>query len=144
VRGHPLLTDPFQHITATYFTKLDNLRWRSQEENSRAAAVTYTPLHGLGAAPVKRAFSQFGLPAPHVVPQQEAPDPDFPTVAFPNPEEGKGTWRLAFEEGGWCVTVHGVHLCCLVEPRDAPGSSRLKCVGCTVRKSTCAPGLLQV
>ena len=43
-----------------------------------------------------------GLPCPHVVAQQSDPDPDFPTVVFPNPEEGKGTWRLAFETGAAC------------------------------------------
>ncbi len=41
----------------------------------------------------------FGLPSPCVVPEQEYPDPEFPTVVFPNPEEGAGTWALAFREG---------------------------------------------
>lgn len=39
------------------------------------------------------------LPEPHAVPQQAAPDPEFPTVVFPNPEEGKGVWTLSFEAG---------------------------------------------
>lgn len=38
----------------------------------------------------------FGLPAPHLVPEQSTPDPEFPTVPFPNPEEGKGVWNLSF------------------------------------------------
>ncbi|KAF5841193.1 phosphoglucomutase, partial [Dunaliella salina] len=97
VRNHTL--DPTEQITSTYFAKLESLRYRGLEENGKAHPLTYTPLHGLGAAPVQRALSQFGLPAPHVVAVQAQPDPEFPTVAFPNPEEGAGTWRLAFEEG---------------------------------------------
>jgi phosphomannomutase len=49
--------------------------------------VAYTPMHGVGGAIVLRAFDVAGLPAPSVVAVQEAPDPTFPTVSFPNPEE---------------------------------------------------------
>lgn len=45
-----------------------------------------------------------GLPEPYIVPEQRQPDPEFPTVVFPNPEEGKGTWSMAFRTGAWLTS----------------------------------------
>jgi phosphomannomutase len=53
----------------------------------RAVRWVYTPLHGVGGSLVGRAVGACGFPAAHVVAEQAKPDPRFPTVAFPNPEE---------------------------------------------------------
>jgi phosphomannomutase len=53
----------------------------------RDLRLVYTPLHGVGSTSVSRVLEAAGFAAPHVVAQQEQPDPEFPTVAFPNPEE---------------------------------------------------------
>jgi len=56
-------------------------------DGPRDLEIVYTPLHGVGGASVLQVLETAGFATPHVVPQQEEPDPDFPTVAFPNPEE---------------------------------------------------------
>jgi phosphomannomutase len=55
--------------------------------SSRDLSVVHTALHGVGSDVVRAAFTRAGFPAPVAVPSQEEPDPAFPTVAFPNPEE---------------------------------------------------------
>lgn len=47
-------------------------------------------MHGAGTQVAKRAFEVFSFNPFLSTKEQEEPDPDFPTVAFPNPEEGKG------------------------------------------------------
>lgn len=54
-----------------------------------AIKIVYTPLHGTGNIPVRRVLKELGFKNVYVVPQQELPDGDFPTVSYPNPEDRK-------------------------------------------------------
>lgn len=51
--------------------------------------IVYTPLHGSGNIPVRRALQEAGFQNVFVVPEQELPDPEFTTVGYPNPEDPK-------------------------------------------------------
>jgi phosphomannomutase len=57
------------------------------QDGPRDLDLVYTPLHGVGGTTVLRVLEAAGFREPAVVSEQEQPDPAFPTVAFPNPEE---------------------------------------------------------
>ncbi len=59
-----------------------------------ALKIVYTAMHGVGTQTLARVFKEAGFPDLILVKEQADPDPDFPTVAFPNPEE-PGTIDLA-------------------------------------------------
>ena len=63
---------------------------------AREITVVYTALHGVGTETLRSVFHAAGFAEPILVSEQADPDPDFPTVAFPNPEE-KGAIDLALE-----------------------------------------------
>jgi phosphomannomutase len=90
----------------------------------------YTALHGVAAGLAMRAFEQAGFAPPEVVAAQAAPDPDFPTVSFPNPEE-PGALDLALalgrRSGADLVLAHdpdGDRLAVAVPEAGQPGGWR--------------------
>ena len=90
----------------------------------------YTPLHGVAGRVALRAFAQAGFAAPDVVEAQLEPDPDFPTVRFPNPEE-PGALDLAIararRSGADLVIANdpdGDRLAVAIPDASAPGGYR--------------------
>ena len=58
-------------------------------EMSKDIKIVYTPLHGTGNLPVRKVLENLGFENVYVVKEQELPDGNFPTVAYPNPEDPK-------------------------------------------------------
>ena len=59
------------------------------DEVAKEIKIVYTPLHGTGNLLVRRILKELGFEQVFVVPEQELPDGDFPTVSYPNPEDPK-------------------------------------------------------
>jgi len=68
------------------------------KEEADNFTIVYTPLHGTGNVPVRRILKEIGFNDVYVVPEQELPDGDFPTVSYPNPEDIKA-FELALKLG---------------------------------------------
>ncbi|MCW2850338.1 MAG: putative phosphomannomutase [Nocardioides sp.] len=81
------------------------------DDGPRDLDLVYTPLHGVGGTSVVQVLETAGFAQPRIVAQQEEPDADFPTVAFPNPEE-PGAMDLAME----LAERHGVDLVVANDP----------------------------
>lgn len=66
------------------------------KETAKDLKIVYTPLHGTGNIPVQTVLKELGFENLYVVPEQEKPDGEFPTVSYPNPEDPKA-FALAIE-----------------------------------------------
>ena len=81
------------HDNSRYILKYKIYRARRSPLQDQIAIV-YTPLHGTGNIPARRVMKELGFEHVYVVPEQELPDGNFPTVSYPNPEAAE-----AFELG---------------------------------------------
>ena len=84
--GSPLITRHGDEIAEAYLAAIVATAGPTVT-GAPGLSVVYTPMHGVAGRLMLRALRLAGFAAPHVVAAQAEPDPDFPTVAFPNPEE---------------------------------------------------------
>ncbi|XP_048852081.1 phosphoglucomutase-2 [Brienomyrus brachyistius] len=97
VKQSPLLRDRNEEISREYFETIRELCFHRDTNKSSKLKFVHTSVHGVGHAFVQSAFKAFDLPPPLPVEEQKDPDPEFPTVKYPNPEEGEGVLTLSFE-----------------------------------------------
>ncbi len=85
-----------QAVDDAYMAELKKqvLHMDAIEAEGKNLKIVYTPLHGTGNIPARRILKELGFTNVYVVPEQELPDGNFPTVSYPNPEADE-----AFELG---------------------------------------------
>lgn len=85
-----------QEIDDRYIAELKKQVKRPEaiKEMAKDLTIVYSPLHGTGNIPARRILRELGFENVYVVPEQELPDGEFPTVSYPNPEA-----KEAFELG---------------------------------------------
>ncbi|KAJ3221192.1 Phosphoglucomutase-2 [Clydaea vesicula] len=108
VNTSTLASDPFVEMYDSYYKELGTYCHRKELNHSGELKFCYTAMHGVGYEFAKKGFETFGLKPFVATKEQIKPDPDFPTVEFPNPEEGKGALKLAIqsaEESGAKVII---------------------------------------
>ncbi len=78
-----------ESVPDSYVAAVGSLVAHDEDSRTRAAGlrIVLTPMHGVGAQVATRVLAEAGFTDVTVVPEQAEPDPDFPTVPFPNPEE---------------------------------------------------------
>ena len=86
LRRNGLVIDLTEELHDEYVDAVVALR-ASPGVDGTKLVIAYTPMHGVGALSAEPALTRAGFPTIHTEPSQREPDPDFPTVAFPNPEE---------------------------------------------------------
>ncbi|XP_045447654.1 phosphoglucomutase-2 [Melitaea cinxia] len=111
IRNHELVKDCQDEVTSKYMDYIrSSLREDVLETNRKAEIKTvYSAMHGVGYDFIVKAFETANLKAPISVIEQQNPNPDFPTVKFPNPEEKECldlSRKLAEENGVKLVLVN--------------------------------------
>ncbi|VUZ50130.1 unnamed protein product [Hymenolepis diminuta] len=113
VMNHPQCLNPMPELEDTYIKVQKEKICFTEEENKKSnVQFVYTAMHGVGYNAAKRIFETFGFK--HMIPVEEQihPDPEFSTVKFPNPEEGRSALELAMAT----ANKHGVKIICANDP----------------------------
>ncbi|XP_055061606.2 phosphopentomutase [Misgurnus anguillicaudatus] len=92
----PLRKDPYKEIHKAYYQSIQQHCFHRELNKSSEVKIVHTSVHGVGHIFVQAAFKAFDLQPPYAVEEQKDPDPEFPTVKYPNPEEGEGVLTLSF------------------------------------------------
>ncbi len=115
------------HLVDGYLARMASYR---DDPAPSSVTVVLTPMHGVGGATALKVFGEAGIPDVRPVPEQFDPDPNFPTVSFPNPEE-PGALDLALElarESGADVVIAldpDADRCAMAIPQDGGGWRQL-------------------
>ncbi|KAH8348812.1 hypothetical protein KR084_011301 [Drosophila pseudotakahashii] len=109
VLDHPLVEDPYRQIYPLFYETLKKLLPPIYLETNECSQLRfiYTALHGVGYPFMREAFYQARLKPVIPVVEQKDPDPEFPTLTKPNPEEGREALKLAIKkaESEHCTLV---------------------------------------
>ncbi|XP_065838577.1 phosphopentomutase-like [Oscarella lobularis] len=93
-----LRLDPLAEINQAYPSRIgQSIAVKNLIGKETKLKFVYTAMHGVGYRFIQRLFDEFHLPNVIPVTEQVDPDPEFPTVKFPNPEEGKSALDLAIK-----------------------------------------------
>ncbi|XP_034650722.1 glucose 1,6-bisphosphate synthase [Drosophila subobscura] len=107
--GNPLVEDPYRQIYPLYYDTLRKLLPPVYLETNECSQLRfiYTPMHGVGYSFMREAFYQARLKPLIPVPEQKDPDPEFHTLVYPNPEEGREALLMAIKkaEAEHCTVI---------------------------------------
>lgn len=98
LESSPLFSDPLNETLMSYVKVIgESILPEHKVINQQTGLLfTYTAMHGVGHKYIEKVFEEIGVKFVAVT-EQKDPDPDFPTVKFPNPEEGKESLDLSFK-----------------------------------------------
>ncbi|RDD39478.1 Phosphoglucomutase-2 [Trichoplax sp. H2] len=90
--------DPYDEVYQEYFSIIKKrFHYGANATSESKIGIVYSAMHGVGCKFSKESFRAFSLPDFHEVKEQCEPDPEFPTVKYPNPEEGRGALELSIK-----------------------------------------------
>ncbi|XP_034255571.1 phosphoglucomutase-2 [Thrips palmi] len=94
---NPKFIDPLSQVMKEYYQQLQKALLSADVNAKTSVKFTYTAMHGVGYKYMKEAFNIAGFKPFIAVEEQKDPDPEFSTVKFPNPEEGKSSLQLSIK-----------------------------------------------